>query len=135
MAWFRWGWAGMGIRIWYLISLASELKMSHSWPLFYFKRLLALLSSENDRAVASMDFTEPNLTFPCGPLPLRKTHFSALSLEEPGTSKLISEYAASVFEPLLQLGPLSSPLSFLLCFLTSLEFYPLPLSVPTSMHL
>ena len=36
-------WAGKGVRIWHLISPVSEFKMSDSWPLFYFKMLLALL--------------------------------------------------------------------------------------------
>ena len=36
-------WAGEGVRIWHLISPVSEFRMSDSWPLFYFKTLLALL--------------------------------------------------------------------------------------------
>ena len=36
-------WAGKGVRIWHLISPVSEFRMSDSWPLFYFKMLLALL--------------------------------------------------------------------------------------------
>ena len=36
-------WAGKGVRIWHLISPVSEFRMSDSWPLFYFKTLLALL--------------------------------------------------------------------------------------------
>lgn len=65
-------WAGKGVRIWYLISPVSEFRMSDSWPLFYFKRLLALLSSGNDRAEAPLDLIEPKLTFPCVPQPLGK---------------------------------------------------------------
>ena len=51
----------------YLLSPVSELRVSEIWPLFCFKRLLALLSSGNDRAVASVDFIEPNLHFPMWP--------------------------------------------------------------------
>lgn len=48
--------------------------------------------------------------------------------------KLIYGQAASVFELVLQLEPLSSTSSFLFCFPASLELHPLP-PVPADRHL
>lgn len=63
--------------------------------------------------MASLDFTEPDLTLP---QPLGENHFHALlSL---GELKIIKPISAL----LLQLGPLGSTLSFLLCFPASLSF-------------
>lgn len=67
--------------------------------------------------------------------PPGKTQFCALCLGEVGTIKLLSGQAVPVFEQLLQLGPLSSTLRFLLCLLASLEAHPLRLLVPTAMRL
>lgn len=72
--------------------------------------------------LASMDFTEPNLTLPRGPQPLGQNHFCALSLGELKIIKPISGQATAVFELLLLLGSISSSLSFLLCFPASLSF-------------
>lgn len=84
--------------------------------------------------MTSMDFTEPNLTFPCDPSLQGNTILCSLP-ERIGTVKLIPGQADSVSELLLQLGPLSSTVTFLLCFLAFLEFHPLPLLVPNAMCL
>lgn len=89
MTWSRGAGDGTGIKIWYLISPASELRMSHSHPLFHFKRLLAWPSSGNTRAVATMDF--PMWPTASG----ENTFMCSLSLGEPGTIKPIFGQATS----------------------------------------
>lgn len=66
----------------YPLSPASELRVSEIWPLFCFKWLLALLRSGNDRAVASVVFTEPNLHFPMWPTASGLKIISVLSPSE-----------------------------------------------------
>lgn len=105
----------------------------HSWPLFYFKRLLALLRLSEWQSYDFHGFYRAQPHFPMTLASRGNTLLCSLP-ERIGTVKLIPGQAAPVSELLLQLGPLSSTVTFLLCFLAFLEFHPLPLLVPNAMR-